>query len=367
MEFVIAGTVLGVAGLAGLFSTCVEVIQDFSSATSFGTELGVLQVKMEVEKVRLLIWGQSLGIGDGDAVVDQALEREFVQSAAASLLVCFVKIFEDSENLRKKYGLIQTTEPQAGTTLVDLDQSLLGSTFKRTYDKFKHDPARRQKETSIKTKARWAIVDEKRFRDLIEEMKGINDSLNQLVPGVKERSRVQMRTEIMRSNNEQQLQSLVNSSDDVNDLVSETASLRLEMLSSRGTKLRTTATNIRASTPAPISSPQTQQSTGQQLVSPSPIPMKQTPKAPQALTPYNNDGALTIHKVFTKMNSPSFFSWLVGFETPPESSPATTPVAKSAMGKKLKVQPRVRSSISRMGTGLCFTFRVWTRAAMPRI
>jgi hypothetical protein len=132
MEFVIAGTVLGVAGLAGLFSTCVEVIQDFSSATSFGTELGVLQVKMEVEKVRLLIWGQSLGIGDGDAVVDQALEREFVQSAAASLLVCFVKIFEDSENLRKKYGLIQTTEPQAGTTLVDLDQSLLGSTFKRT-------------------------------------------------------------------------------------------------------------------------------------------------------------------------------------------------------------------------------------------
>ena len=62
----------------------------------FGTTNEVLQVRIEVEKVRLLIWWQSNGL-DGsvdqrDNAMNEALDREYLRTAVAGPLVCFVKI-----------------------------------------------------------------------------------------------------------------------------------------------------------------------------------------------------------------------------------------------------------------------------------
>lgn len=235
----VAGTVLAVTGIVGLFNTALEVFDYVQSAAAFGTTHEVLQVKIGVEKVRLLIWGQLIGM-DGSAdqrddAVNESLDREYLRTAVAGLLVCFVKIFEDSEKLRDRYGLVQRVVPGTGTGMEteNLDQRLLGSTFKRTYDKFRRNPSKRQKDSTLALKMRWAVADEKHFRRLVEDLKAINDSLNHLMPAIRDKTRVRMRTEIMQSTDEHQLQNLVNAFDDVNDLISETASLRLEMLSGR--------------------------------------------------------------------------------------------------------------------------------------
>lgn len=132
-------------------------------------------------------------------------------------------------------------------------------------------------------KVKWAVGDKKEFRELIEEPKAINDSLNHLLPAIRDRTRVCMRTEIMQSNDEHQLQNLVNASDGVNDLISDTASLRLEMLSGRGVSLRTPPTQPRtitatSKTPKAVTAPIPSASSP-------PKPALQTTVAPKQPTP----------------------------------------------------------------------------------
>ncbi|PWW72110.1 hypothetical protein C7212DRAFT_230471, partial [Tuber magnatum] len=184
----VASTVITTAGVVGLFNTALEVFDYVQSAAAFGSTHEVLQVKIEVEKVRLLIWGQWIGL-DGSAdqrgdAVNEVLDREYLKTAVAGLLVCFVKILEDSEGLRDRYGLVPRVDPGTGTgvEMENLDQQLLGSTFKRTYDKFRGNPSRRQRDSTLALRMRWAVADERRFRRLVEELKAINDSLNHLLP-----------------------------------------------------------------------------------------------------------------------------------------------------------------------------------------
>jgi hypothetical protein len=263
-----------------------------------------------------------------------------MQNAVASLLVCFIKFLEDTEQLRERYGL---TEQPADEEMKDatLGESILGTTFKRTYDRFRNNPIKRQKQTSLFTKTKWAIKDESKFRLLIEELKGINDSLSSLLPGVKERARVQVRNQIMQSTNEKDLQNLVNASDDVNNFISEAASLRLDVLSGKGLAegrpnvlqpaqqivLPVRPVSVKRSPQIPQSSsvakpdaPTTTQAekiASSNLPSTVPLlPIQRKPVAPVAppQPPYDSTGALAFHKVLIRENYPSFFTWMVGME-----------------------------------------------------
>lgn len=79
------------------------------------------------------------------------------------------------------------------------------------------------------------MSDDKLFQGLVEELKAINGSLNHMLPIIRNQTRVRLRMDIMQSSDVHQLQNLVKASDDINDLISETASLRLENLSGLGT------------------------------------------------------------------------------------------------------------------------------------
>jgi len=399
-EMEVAGTVLAVTGIVGLFNTALEVFDYVQSAAAFGTTHEVLQVKIEVEKVRLLIWGQSIGM-DGSAdqrddAVNEALDREYLRTAVAGLLVCFVKIFEDSEKLRDRYGLVLRVDPGTGTGMEteNLDQRLLGSTFKRTYDKFRGNPSKRQKDSTLALKIRWAVADEKHFRRLVEDLKAINDSLNHLMPAIRDKTRVRMRTEIMQSTDEHQLQNLANAFDDVNDLVSETASLRLEMLSGRGVSNQPSPATVRNSAlarrPVSISHPgpsaQTSRSsaavatdapvsealateTKKATVTPTPVapvapaPPKSPP--PKRLSipagpPYDNTGALIIHKVFFTAEVPSFFSWQVNVEDLGQAAPKRESILNIAFGKLL---PNAQTRLFSKSRQTCSSHQISSTAA----
>ncbi|TAQ90687.1 hypothetical protein B7494_g957 [Chlorociboria aeruginascens] len=311
-------TIAGIAELAKLLNTCAEGFEEMSLAARYGGVDEILQVNVQVEQIRLLMWGQAVGIsatGDEDEIFDEALEREYVRSAVTGLIICFVKIFEDSENLVERYGLIQRSDWRENESFLDdHHETLLGTTFQQSYHKFRHISL--GQDTMSRIHGKWAVIDGKRFKNLIEELKSINDSLIYLLPTVRERIRVQMRTEIMRSSNEQQLRSLANASKDSNAVISETAKLRLEMISDKGFPLRPAPLRKRSMTPT---SPYSQESS-------SPRSLSQSSKAPPNLArssrraqpifspPYNNKGALIIHKVFSARNRLKLFSWVVGSE-----------------------------------------------------
>lgn len=55
------GLAVGVVGLAGLFSVCLEAVERFDSWKKFDAELAYLGVRVEAERLRLYKWGQCVG------------------------------------------------------------------------------------------------------------------------------------------------------------------------------------------------------------------------------------------------------------------------------------------------------------------
>lgn len=124
-------------GVSLLFTTAPQIFSDIQSAAQFSEIDEVQRVKTEVEKVRLIIWGQSVGL-DGspekrDDALNVALGGEYLRTAVSGLLLnCFIKIFEDSEKLKDRYGLVQRVNQGPGSS----HYLLVGFTFWRTYKKY---------------------------------------------------------------------------------------------------------------------------------------------------------------------------------------------------------------------------------------
>lgn len=57
------GLAAGLAGLAGLFSSCLEAAQRFDSWKNYGDDSRALGAHFEAEKLRLERWGQAAGFG----------------------------------------------------------------------------------------------------------------------------------------------------------------------------------------------------------------------------------------------------------------------------------------------------------------
>ncbi|OAQ98243.1 hypothetical protein LLEC1_05236 [Akanthomyces lecanii] len=55
------GLAVGVVGLAGLFSVCIDVVQRFDAWKKFDDELAILGVRVAAERLRLDRWGQAVG------------------------------------------------------------------------------------------------------------------------------------------------------------------------------------------------------------------------------------------------------------------------------------------------------------------
>jgi hypothetical protein len=58
----VPSAVVPAGGISLLFTTALEIFSGVESAAQFSRIDEVLQVKTEVEKVRLIVWGQSVGL-----------------------------------------------------------------------------------------------------------------------------------------------------------------------------------------------------------------------------------------------------------------------------------------------------------------
>ncbi|ELR10245.1 hypothetical protein GMDG_04633 [Pseudogymnoascus destructans 20631-21] len=107
----IPSTVVPAGGVSLLFTTALEIFSGVESAAQFSEIDEVLRVKTEVVKVRLIIWGLSIGL-DGlpeqrDDKANQQPRHRRSQILLTQRHVQRIKISEDSEKLKDGYGLIQ--------------------------------------------------------------------------------------------------------------------------------------------------------------------------------------------------------------------------------------------------------------------
>lgn len=170
-------------GVAGLFSSCIDAFSYFKTAQHADHEIEVLLLKLDIEKSRLLVWGNEMQIfsmnRQGSWLRDQSnvalLERVFLQIDS---------LFTNSEKLRK-YGL-RVSETPLGRA-IDYVSSRSMAVFYTSSKLFWVRNALKLKELnelnaenrrrSLTARAKWAIYEKEKFQGLINEVKHFVDHL----------------------------------------------------------------------------------------------------------------------------------------------------------------------------------------------
>ncbi|KAF4201959.1 hypothetical protein CNMCM8927_000873 [Aspergillus lentulus] len=333
----IASTAIGVVGLATLFNTCIETLDTLAAAARHSVDREILQTKIQIERLRLIIWGPGLTNIDPNRPEDEImrLPMNSTFSTNPSEARPATGCGRPFSLLRPLYRYRTAPEPiwpdsaegksrQAKYTGVDRSTNATDAPH--------HHPE------IVRAISATYIENERKFRGHTAELKAIIDLLDSLLPAIRDKTRVKMRTGIMQSNDVDQLQNLVTAGDEVTELIAETASLRLEMLSTTSHAgaakptlkvVQVTAASI-GSTENRLNCPSTKfplpgfQSVVQDLVAATVdvSPSSASLSTAQAGDLYDDTGAMVIHRAFYKPDSLACFSWLVGLRETPELAEA---------------------------------------------
>ncbi|KAH7124364.1 prion-inhibition and propagation, helo domain-containing protein, partial [Dactylonectria macrodidyma] len=116
------GLAVGIAGLAGLFSSCLEAVERVQSYGSFGADSQVLDTQFKAEKLRLEQWGRHVGFDRGKPLADhhQALDDPDISSAVRDLLLIIDNICNANGASRRPLlagtGLARASQAQPSRT-----------------------------------------------------------------------------------------------------------------------------------------------------------------------------------------------------------------------------------------------------------
>lgn len=184
-----AGLAVGVVGLAGLFSTCLQCFEYIEYGKHFGSDYQIAAIKLDVCRLRLSRWATSIGLND-DPERQFALEKRLSLhevDIAKELLGNIVDIFDDVERTSKRYektqrklNAIAKHSEDAGLGLVEgssEDASDLSARLTKIHLGVRDKIQSRQKFTRVRDKARWALYEKKRFDDLIRDVRDLTNDL----------------------------------------------------------------------------------------------------------------------------------------------------------------------------------------------
>lgn len=152
------GLAIGVVGLAGLFSTCIDCFSLVQHGRYLGRDRLILETKYTNQRLRLLTWGRACGFMDGGDSDDPAWSDN-VHSAVSDTLVHIAALFQNHKTLSKRYGL-SNAEPSARKSVASSVLSALVPRLRATNLVDLAPPVRSTaKRPTIPTAARWAIHD----------------------------------------------------------------------------------------------------------------------------------------------------------------------------------------------------------------
>ncbi|KAI8710938.1 hypothetical protein NCS52_01522700 [Fusarium sp. LHS14.1] len=94
------GLAVGIAGLAGLFTSCLEVVNKVQSYQTFGTDSHVLDTRFKVARARFERWGPGVGIEQGKLLPDHhsALDDKDTSTVVTDVLHIIIKTICDASN-----------------------------------------------------------------------------------------------------------------------------------------------------------------------------------------------------------------------------------------------------------------------------
>ena len=181
----IVGLTVGTLSLAGLFNTCVEAFSYLKAAQSLERDLQILLVKLDIQKARLLSWGNSVGItralNEGDnSILEDEQNMQIIKSTLESIHV----LLTDSQQLRDRYALCEFPQSSniAALRHVEMVSSTSMTIFRRSYNRLCNRIVKTNSQVPVPNRIVWAIQDREKFGDLVGHLRDLVDGLVALLP-----------------------------------------------------------------------------------------------------------------------------------------------------------------------------------------
>ena len=197
-----AGLAIGVAGLASLFSACVDCFEYIQLGRQFGHDYGKCLLKLDAARLQLSRWGAAIGL----RTVEPALQTQQVaynssqeMRLAQNLLRQIWDTFEDAERISARYmGYVSANSTDSPTDRVvyDADTADINPEYRRVHLTMRELAQRRQKAISVRKKAMWALYDKMRFDRMIEDVTGFISQLVNLFPAAQDDQRALCKLEV---------------------------------------------------------------------------------------------------------------------------------------------------------------------------
>ncbi|KAF2706204.1 hypothetical protein K504DRAFT_438261 [Pleomassaria siparia CBS 279.74] len=240
----VAGLVVGVAGVAGLFSTCVDCYELVQRGRYLGKDYILLETKFSNQRLRFITWGKACGLVDSDGS-GETFQNEDVRSNIRDTLVQLVALLGDGSDLKKKYGLKKWNAngtSSASSGMVTAALGLISPTLKvpstmtlsRSLEELRDQANWMRNTTSVTKTTRWAIEDKRKFTELVQHLKDFNDDLEDFTKPLdvllKQLSRTQrniIRAEVESLSDIPELETMEEARLGQIDAISDAASVRL--------------------------------------------------------------------------------------------------------------------------------------------
>ncbi|KAI0386466.1 prion-inhibition and propagation-domain-containing protein [Hypomontagnella monticulosa] len=181
----IAGLALGVLGIAGLFTSCIENFNIVVRAREFSEEFELLCTQLALQQIRLAIWGETLGLvpppsGRRTKHYNRALYRPDIGPAIEATLNQLRNLLTKADAITGRYASEEQERAAESAGTRDISDSKGMSIFRESYQKFKARIKRNQDEKSVWEVTRWSILDYERFERLVTNIRELMDALESI-------------------------------------------------------------------------------------------------------------------------------------------------------------------------------------------
>ena len=170
----VLGAVASGVTLASLFKACIEAFELIQASRHQDFDFKKLKLRLNIEKCRLYIWGDSMGLTD---VTEPSRERRIdgfrFPGTVREILEILCHLFHDSQKIREKYGCREATS----SDILEVEQKGPATNLAASFSKFSvraHSSVR--VDQSLRNVV-WVIQDRKKFAALVTEIKDLIDSL----------------------------------------------------------------------------------------------------------------------------------------------------------------------------------------------
>ncbi|PGH07656.1 hypothetical protein GX51_01665 [Blastomyces parvus] len=224
---------VGFAGLAGLFSTCVDCFKLVQVYDSRASDYGILQTMLDNQQFHFMAWGKACGFMDPYRTSSKfdspssSLRNERIEQTMEKIR----SLLTNGDNLKEMYGL-KVHRPPLGSKFTEATKS---SAFSRAFQNTKaFCNTSLQRTAHITGSIRWAVSDRDKFDRLVQNIRDLLGDLTKFTEdiGVTESQHLVVEYEIGMIDDEPSLTVIAAASacDGDDDVLSQAASRRLQMV-----------------------------------------------------------------------------------------------------------------------------------------